>query len=101
MPIRFPQNDDPDWVFENQGCRCTLGSITKSLPILATGVDPSSSCAYTILADAAGSVDLSASFGFPVTKSQICSVYTPTTNNGQELHFDSKLPMRLFTFLLF
>ena len=82
-PTCFQQNQDPDQGIEDQGCLCTLSSVTQTLPILATGVDPSSSCAYTDLAAATGSVNLNPTFGPPVTKSQLCSVCTPTINNGQ------------------
>ncbi|KAI4234542.1 MAG: hypothetical protein LQ352_008168, partial [Teloschistes flavicans] len=37
------QNEDPDSGIEQQGCICTSGSVTETLPLLATNVDYSSS----------------------------------------------------------
>lgn len=76
------QNQDPDRGIDDQGCICSAGTLTTTLPILTSGVDPSSSCAYTALS-ASGSVNLSPTFGPPVTNTNICSICSPVANNGE------------------
>ena len=77
------QNEDPDQGINDQGCICTSGTVTSTMPILATGVMPSSSCGYTALNQATGSVNLNPDFGPPVTNTVVCQICSPIANNGQ------------------
>lgn len=74
------QEDDPDSGIEQQGCICTQGTTTKTLPLLATGVLPSSSCGYTALGT--NTLAITTNWGTPVTNTQICQACTPTTDFG-------------------
>ena len=74
------QNEDPDQGIDQQGCICTSGTVTKTLPLLATGVLPDSSCAYTNLATS--TIAITQNWGPPVTNSMICQACTPTTDFG-------------------
>ena len=74
------QNEDPDQGIEQQGCICTSGSVTKTLPLLATGVDYDSSCAYTNLATS--TIAITQDWGPPTTNTMICQACTPTTDFG-------------------
>lgn len=80
-PTCYQQNEDPDQGIQQQGCICNQGTVTKTLPLLATGVDYSSSCAYTALTGAS-TIAITANFGPAVTNSMICSVCSPIQNNG-------------------
>ena len=80
-PTCYQQNEDPDQGIQQQGCICNQGIVTKTLPLLATGVDYSSSCAYTALTGAS-TIAITANFGPAVTNSMICSVCSPVENNG-------------------
>ena len=80
-PTCYQQNEDPDQGIQQQGCICNQGTVTKTLPLLATGVDYSSSCAYTAL-ESASTIAITANFGPAVTNSMICSVCSPVENNG-------------------
>lgn len=80
-PTCYQQNEDPDQGIQQQGCICNQGTITKTLPLLATGVDYSSSCAYTALS-AASTIAITANFGPAVTNTMICSVCSPIQDNG-------------------
>ena len=80
-PTCYQQNEDPDQGIEQQGCICNQGTVTKTLPLLATGVDYSSSCAYTALSSAS-TIAITANFGPAVTNTMICSVCSPVANNG-------------------
>ena len=75
------QNQDPDAGIYEQGCICTSGTVTETLPILATNVDPSSSCAYTAVAPSKTTA-ITTDWGPPYTNTQICSACTPTTDFG-------------------
>ena len=79
-PTCYQQNEDPDQGIQQQGCICSQGTITKTLPILATGVNYSSSCAYTALLTAS-TIAITPNFGPPVTNAMICSVCSPTSDN--------------------
>lgn len=80
-PTCYQQNQDPDQGIQQQGCICNQGTITKTLPLLATGVDYSSSCAYTALASQS-TIAITANFGPAVTNTMICSVCSPVQDNG-------------------
>ena len=80
-PTCYQQNEDPDQGIQQQGCICNQGTVTETLPLLATGVDYSSSCAYTALTGAS-TIAITANFGPAVTNSMICSVCSPVENNG-------------------
>ncbi|KAK4690262.1 hypothetical protein P7C71_g6485, partial [Lecanoromycetidae sp. Uapishka_2] len=75
------QNQDPDSGIYQQGCICTSGTVTETLPILATNVDPSSSCAYTALSPSK-TIAITTDWGPPYTNTQLCSACTPTTEFG-------------------
>ena len=77
----FQQNQDPDSGIEQQGCLCNSGTVTETLPLLATGVPYSSSCAYTELKPSS-TIAITADWGTAMTNTQICSVCTPTTDFG-------------------
>ena len=79
-PTCYQQNEDPDQGIQQQGCICNQGTVTKTLPLFATGVDYSSSCAYPALT--ASTIAITANFGPAVTNSMICSVCSPISNNG-------------------
>lgn len=80
-PTCYQQNQDPDQGIQQQGCICNQGTITKTLPLLATGVDPSSSCGYTALASQS-TIAITADFGPAVTNTMVCSVCSPIQNNA-------------------
>ena len=80
-PTCYQQEEDPDKGIQQQGCICNQGTVTETLPLLATGVDYSSSCAYTALTGAS-TIAITANFGPAVTNSMICSVCSPVANNG-------------------
>ena len=80
-PTCYQQNEDPDQGIQQQGCICNQGTVTKTLPLKATGVDYSSSCAYTALTEASA-IAITANFGPAVTNTMICSVCSPIQNNG-------------------
>ena len=80
-PTCYQQNEDPDQGIQQQGCICNQGTVTKTLPLKATGVDYSSSCAYTALTEAS-TIAITANFGPAVTNTMICSVCSPIQNNG-------------------
>ena len=80
-PTCYQQNEDTDQGIQQQGCICNQGTVTKTLPLLATGVDYSSSCAYTDLSSQS-TIAITANFGPAVTNSMICSVCSPVANNG-------------------
>ena len=75
------QNDDPDSGIEQQGCICTSGAVTETLPLLATNVDYSSSCAYTALTPSQ-TIAITTNWGAPYTNTHICSACSPTTVFG-------------------
>ena len=74
------QNEDPDQGIEQQGCICSQGTVTKTLPLFTTGVDYDSSCAYTDLATK--TIAITQDWGSPYTNTAICSACTPTTDFG-------------------
>lgn len=74
------QEEDPDAGINQQGCICTQGTTTKTFPLLATGVLPSSSCGYTALAT--NTLAITTNWGPPVTNTHICQACTPTTDFG-------------------
>lgn len=80
VPTCYQQNEDPDQGILQQGCICSQGTITKTLPLLATDVDPSSSCAYTDISTQS-TIAISTNFGPAVTNSMICSVCSPLQDN--------------------
>ena len=77
----FQQNQDPDSGIEQQGCICNSGTVTETLPLLATGVPYDSSCAYTDLKPSS-TIAITVNWGTAMTNTQICSVCTPTTEFG-------------------
>lgn len=79
-PTCYQQNEDPDQGILQQGCICSQGTITKTLPLLATDVDPSSSCAYTAIATQS-TIAITTDFGPAVTNSMLCSVCSPLQDN--------------------
>ena len=74
------RNDNPDQGIEQQGCICTSGSTTKTLPLLATYVNYDSSCAYSNLDTS--TIAITQDFGPPTTNTMICQACTPTTDFG-------------------
>ena len=76
----YQQNEDPDQGIDQQGCICNQGTKTETLPLLATNVDPDSSCAYTDFAT--NTIAITQNWGPPRTNTQICQACTPTTDFG-------------------
>lgn len=79
-PTCFQQYEDPDQGIQQQGCICNQGIITKTLPLLATGVD-ASSCGYTDISTQS-TIAITANFGSAVTNNMVCSVCSPIADNG-------------------
>lgn len=80
-PTCYQQNQDPDQGILQQGCICNQGAVTETLPLLATNVPYSSSCAYTALSPS-GTIAITANFGPAVTNTMICSVCSQIADYG-------------------
>ena len=80
-PTCYQQNADPDEGIQQQGCICNQATVTETLPLLTTGVDGSSNCAYTALTGAS-TIAITANFGPAATNSMICSVCPPVADDG-------------------
>ena len=82
MPTCYQQNQDPDQGIEQQGCVCNLGSVTKTLEILATNVSYASSCAYTALSSQSTIAITTETLGPATTNIIFCQVCSPLQDYG-------------------